>query len=68
MRHRVSLSEGLQVVWFKRDLRIDDHEALEHAIRQGPVLALILIETALWRASGLAAQHFVFAVKCYQDL
>jgi deoxyribodipyrimidine photolyase len=41
MRHRVSLSQGLQIVWFKRDLRIDDHEAIEHAIRQGPVLALI---------------------------
>lgn len=68
MRHRVSLSQGLQIVWFKRDLRIDDHEALEHAIRQGPVLALILIETALWRDSGLAAQHFDFALECYQDL
>ena len=62
------MSQGLQIVWFKRDLRLEDHEALHHAISEGPALALILIESALWRASGLAAQHYEFALECYQDL
>ncbi|MBP6245272.1 MAG: deoxyribodipyrimidine photo-lyase, partial [Limnohabitans sp.] len=26
-----------RVVWFKRDLRLQDHAALAHAARQGPV-------------------------------
>jgi len=62
------LCQGLQIVWFKRDLRLDDHEPLHAALSEGPVLVLVLIETGLWRASGLAAQHHEFALECYQDL
>lgn len=33
-----------QLVWFRRDLRIDDHPALLKAAKQGPVLALYILD------------------------
>ena len=32
------------VVWFKRDLRVDDHAPLAHAAAHGPVLCLYVLE------------------------
>ncbi len=34
----------LTLVWFKRDLRLEDHEPLAHAARQGAVLPVYIIE------------------------
>ncbi len=33
-----------EVVWFKRDLRIDDHAPLTTAAKQGAVLCLYIYE------------------------
>ena len=51
----------LKVVWFKRDLRVHDHAALDSAIRQGPILALYCWEPAIWQEmdASLAQQSFV---------
>jgi len=38
----------MQIVWFKRDLRIHDHEALNSAARAGPVIPLYIVEPELW--------------------
>ena len=43
-----SSSLGLQVVWFKRDLRAFDHQPLFEAARLGPVLPLYIVEPGLW--------------------
>ncbi|NCW00979.1 MAG: hypothetical protein EBW20_03915, partial [Betaproteobacteria bacterium] len=63
-----SQQSALQIVWFKRDLRLEDHEALHRAIAEGIVIPIALIETELWRSSQLATQHYQFALECYQDL
>ena len=31
------------VVWFKRDLRVDDHEALAAAAEDGPIIPLYVV-------------------------
>jgi deoxyribodipyrimidine photo-lyase len=51
-------STDLQVVWFKRDLRVRDHEPLTRASERGPVLPLYIVEPALWRLPDSAAQHW----------
>lgn len=38
------MSPSQQLVWFRRDLRIDDHPALLKAAKQGPVLPLYLLD------------------------
>ncbi len=35
--------EPVQIVWFKRDLRVADHQPLLQASRRGPVLPLLVV-------------------------
>jgi len=56
------------VVWFKRDLRLHDHAALEAASARGPLLCLYIIEPDLWRQPDMASQHYLFALECLEDL
>jgi deoxyribodipyrimidine photo-lyase len=51
-------STDLQVVWFKRDLRVRDHEPLARAAERGPVLPLYIVEPALWRLPDASPQHW----------
>lgn len=40
------------VLWFRRDLRLEDHPALTAAAAQGPVLGLFVIDPVLWSRCG----------------
>ena len=46
-----------QLAWFKRDLRIQDNEALFRAAENGPVLPLYVIEPGLWRQPDMYGRH-----------
>jgi len=54
----------LQVVWFKRDLRIADHRALARAAEAGPVLPLYIAEPELWAQPDASARQWAFAEEC----
>ncbi len=56
------------VVWFKRDLRVFDHEALRLALCAGPVLCVYLVESSLLRQPDVARQHHRFAMESVDDL
>lgn len=58
----------LQVVWFKRDLRVEDHAALAGAARQGPVLALYVAEPELWQQPDASGRQWEFARECLAEL
>jgi deoxyribodipyrimidine photo-lyase len=49
-----------QVVWFKRDLRIEDHRPLLEASRRGPVLPLYIVEPELLAAEDYDPSHWSF--------
>lgn len=51
---------SVQVLWLKRDLRIQDHEALARAADAGPVLPLYVIEPGLWQQPDMALRHWAF--------
>jgi deoxyribodipyrimidine photo-lyase len=59
---------ALQIVWFKRDLRIHDHAALAAAAERGPVLPLFIIEPELWLQPDYSGRHWAFASECLADL
>ena len=59
---------GLQVVWFKRDLRSVDHEPLLHASRLGPVLPLVVVEPELWQQSDASARQWHFCRESLAEL
>jgi deoxyribodipyrimidine photo-lyase len=48
----------LQVVWFKRDLRICDHAPLAAAARLGPVLPLYIAEPGYWALPDVSARQW----------
>ncbi|WP_420427599.1 FAD-binding domain-containing protein [Algiphilus sp.] len=58
----------LQVVWFKRDLRVEDHAPLTRAASCGPVLPLYVVEPELWRQPDMSARHWSFIVDCLRSL
>ncbi|MEM7719216.1 MAG: deoxyribodipyrimidine photo-lyase/cryptochrome family protein [Pseudomonadota bacterium] len=60
----------IQIVWFKRDFRIIDHEPLTVAARQGPVLPLFVYEPGLWslpERSGRQDQFMRGALGCLRN-
>jgi len=58
----------LQLVWFKRDLRIHDHAPLYHAAGQGPVLALYCIEDDYWQLPDTSNRQWQFVLESLHDL
>ena len=56
------------LVWFKRDLRWQDHMALSQAGQSGPVRCFYVIEPELWLQPDAALQHFEFIRESLQDL
>jgi deoxyribodipyrimidine photo-lyase len=59
----------IEVVWFKRDLRVHDHAALAAAAASGqPVLPLYIVEPALWQQPEMAGRHFAFLLECLSEL
>ena len=55
-------------VWFKRDLRIDDHVPLYEAAQAGPLLPLYIIEPDLINAPDFGSLHWTFIRECLIDL
>ena len=51
----------MQIVWFKRDLRVDDHAPLREAARRGPVLPLYVIEPPLLVLQDADPRHWGIA-------
>ena len=47
-------------MWFKRDLRWQDHQALAEASRRGSLRCIYVIEPTLWLQPDAALQHFEF--------
>ncbi|WP_417688687.1 FAD-binding domain-containing protein [Roseibium sp.] len=58
----------LQVVWFKRDLRSYDHEALFRAAEHGPVLPLFIVEPELWQQPDMSARQYAFVLESIEEL
>ena len=56
------------LVWFKRDLRIDDHQPLYQAAKTGAVLPLYIIEPDYWQQSDVSLRHWQFIAPALHSL
>ena len=65
---RGNTDTGLQVVWFKRDLRVADHRALAEAAAHGAVLPLLVIEPEWWQQPDMSARQYSFFRECVLEL
>jgi deoxyribodipyrimidine photo-lyase len=60
---------SINLVWFKRDLRLEDHAPLAAAAKEGqPVLMIFCLEPSLMNAPDAALRHWRFALEAAQDL
>ena len=57
---RTDPASPLQIVWFKRDLRVADHAPLTEAARRGPVLPLYVVEPDLWSEPDASGRQWAF--------
>lgn len=58
----------LNVVWFKRDLRVYDHRPLTTAAGQGRVLPLYVVEPELWQQPDASARQWLFVAESLKEL
>lgn len=59
----------VDIIWFKRDLRVHDHEALTRAAASGrPVIPLYIIEPGLWSEPDASARQWAFVREALLDL
>lgn len=58
----------VQIVWFKRDLRVTDHAPLAAAAGRGPVLPLYIVEPGYWAGDDTSARQFAFLAESLVDL
>ena len=59
---------SLQLVWYKRDLRVADHAPLAAAAAAGPVLAVYVHEPEQRQASDYDVRHALFVRDALDDL
>jgi len=59
---------NLQVVWFKRDLRTVDHQALAAASKTGPVLCVYVVEPGYWQLPDTSNRQWQFVRESLIDL
>lgn len=57
-----------QLVWLKRDLRLDDHAALCDALAAGPTLVLYVWEPGFWSRPEQSACHALFVRQCLDEV
>lgn len=63
------MKQPITLVWFKRDLRIDDHQPLAWAAEKGlPVFMLFCIEPTLMAQPAADVRHWRFGWESAQDL
>lgn len=59
---------AVQLVWFKRDLRVDDHRPLVAARRAGPVLCVYVFEPDVIALPESDPRHWQFVIQSLADL
>lgn len=59
----------MEIVWFKRDLRVHDHAPLAAACASGrAVLPLYIVEPELWQQADASGRQFGFLAESLADL
>jgi deoxyribodipyrimidine photo-lyase len=54
------LADVTSILWLRRDLRLRDHPALHEAAKDGPVVALFVLDPALLKPAGAPRVAFLY--------
>ena len=58
----------ISVMWFKKDLRLYDNEALSSAAANGFTVGLFSLDNLRWKTSDLSTRHKVLLLKGLYEL
>ncbi len=58
----------MNIVWFKKDLRVTDHRPLLESTREAPTLGLFIIEDEWLKSSEFSNFHLQFLIDSLKDL
>lgn len=58
----------MNIVWFKRDLRESDHQALYAALSSGPTVGLFIFEPEWFLSPYFHSNHLLFLIECLEEL
>lgn len=64
----ITVQESIEIVWFKRDLRIHDNMVLSTASNTGTILPLFIFEPELWSQPDHSHRHYAFLKEGLTDL
>ncbi len=65
----INKKEHINIVWFKRDLRLQDNEAIHNAIASGkPILLLYVFENSLKNDKHYSERHWNFIKQSLEDI
>ncbi len=59
---------ALQVVWFKKDFRLSDHQCLALAAKKGPILPIYIVEPDYWALEDTSYRQYLFLKGCVEEL
>ena len=62
------MKKTVNIIWFKRDLRVHDHRPLSEAAKAGFALPLYIIEPSLWQLPDSSRRHWHFIYDSLVDL
>jgi deoxyribodipyrimidine photo-lyase len=58
----------VNIVWFKRDLRLSDHQPLEQAAQTGALLPLYIVEPEYFKLADVSRRHWCFIFDSLQSV
>ncbi|PSR00679.1 MAG: deoxyribodipyrimidine photo-lyase/cryptochrome family protein [Bacteroidetes bacterium SW_11_64_17] len=64
----MAMPSRIHVVWFKRDLRVDDHRPLATAAERGPVLPLYVAEPSIAAGDDYRPRHWTLIREALTEL
>jgi deoxyribodipyrimidine photo-lyase len=62
------MPQSINIVWFKRDLRVEDHAPLLAASQAGQVVPLYIVEPDYWALPDSSRRHWHFIFDCLTGL
>jgi deoxyribodipyrimidine photo-lyase len=63
------MAKAVNIVWLKRDLRLDDNAAIRAATADGiPIIFLYVVEPGYWALPDASARHWHFVAQSLHDL
>ena len=60
--------KDINILWFKKDLRIDDNEALYESLKNNDILPIYIFEINLWNQKTHSRRQWQFCKESVLDL